>query len=127
MPRLRAYRATSLAVIHPPDLVVDAVGGEERRQLLLVVPAVGVKHRSDRARASSLVSETDDVAGEIPVDRTAESVLEIVPDQAARGAEQVGQRYVPVQRLGGNPRFEHVLSQLSQPRREPRDSVDLSV
>src|SRR5206468_1123330 len=98
---------TALPVVHLPDLVVDVLSSDERRQLLLIVPAVGVEHFSDEARARATDPDAADAAGQIPVNRSTEGVLEVIPDEPLRGAEQVAERYITVERLGGKRRFEH--------------------
>jgi hypothetical protein len=97
------------------------VSSDERRQLLLVAPAVGVEHPSDEAGARAAGSETYDVAGQIPVDRSTEGVLEVVPDEPVRGVEQIAQRYIPVQRLGRKRRLEHDLVDCIQSRTQRRN------
>lgn len=81
----RPLRVLPLSVVHPPDLVIDVLGGKEGDELPFVVPAVGVKHLADGARIRSVAPETADGARYVPVDRSSKRVLQVVPDQAAGG------------------------------------------
>lgn len=65
-----ALQVAPLAVVHPPDLVVDLLSGKERGEFAFVVSSRGVEHLADDPRGRAVDPETADSAGHVPVDRS---------------------------------------------------------
>src|SRR6476620_25596 len=105
----------TLGVIQPPDLVVDVMRCDERGKLPLLYATVSRERSFDESRVRSVGFETHHISSQVPVDRSAESVLEVVPDQTLPGAEQVAQRRVAVQGLHGRWRAENSVAERVQP------------
>src|SRR5581483_10461485 len=72
-------RRAALAEVQPPDLVVDLMSGHERHQLALVAPLVVVEDLAHEGRGRAAAAQTHNVAGQVPLDRSAEGVFEVVP------------------------------------------------
>ncbi len=117
----RALWVMALLVVHPPDLVVDVLSGKEGSEVLFVVPAVAVKHLPDAAFIGSVDLETADGAGDVPVDRSSERVLEVVPDQTAGGASRLRSQTSPCSAWVGRLDSKTVVRSMS--RRSPSDTI----
>ena len=87
-----ASSAPALRAVELPDLAVEILGLDERRELRLGDLTVGLEHlRDERRIRSAPITEAHHVARDVPLEGTAERVLEVIPDETAVHLEQVGQ------------------------------------